>query len=755
MALFSSTINSSNIKFRFAEKYSSSAANIQTGINLPGVYRGAEILESAGGADTSFRIAVGPENDSLILHQNTTNGIATVVRVESNVIMDMSAQSWPIPSDIEWVVYMVVDYDDNVDTTGSFAVDIPANVPDDAVILAHIFMESGDTSILQSRIRIDGSYRDKVLGKKGILIRRKIEKTTSSATRFQLTGRISFVDQTYNWSGKVKFLSGIDSDSVLIGSNGGEIYAGSWYTQEIGGSAITLSDLDEDGCYTDPWISIVFFDVTETSLTGTFAVAYWEFVVLEDLDTAEAISTDPNLHSNNVFCKGNSSYADILYTGTLTNQIDSLLSMIHQRVRNPHPDSPPPPGGWTLIWRSNNAVFDVSVDEDTVSLYFSSEGFLVCKGGYMSGGANFYVNEAGNCTVIFIDDNRIYKMFKSFSSAPDSSDIYYDEAWDSWDKSEAGNVEFGTSNIQRIFEFIEWGTAQMAAIPDASGRDYRLEILRLADHIRIYYTSPSNAASFEIACGCYWDDSANLWRRVGTQNFDSTLYSFSRNSFVVFHKDRNDANWTTGWSSTDFSVSWVFADGNSFAPIKLTGPIEEEWDVDFKVVLVDDLIKAMGRYSGWEGVERGRKIYYRGQRIIVPSTGDFSISKKSGLNADIVVSAPTEWGFTAGGLVYLVDSLEGASIYELLSDRIKLIGWNLGIDPGSHICLKGDGVNEAWLVKEVYEFGGATNNTSCIVETNGGINNVPTSIGTKKAYYISNADLGSEISATYTIKLFG
>jgi hypothetical protein len=753
MALFSSTINSSNIKFRFAEKYSSSAANIQTGINLPGVYRGAEILESAGGADTSFRIAVGPENDSLILHQNTTNGIATVVRIESSVIIDMSAQSWPIPSDIEWVVYMVVDYEDNVVTTGSFAVDIPVNVPTDAVILAHIFMESGDTSILQSRIRIDGSYRDKVLGKKGILIRRKIEKTTSSATRFQLTGRISFVDKTYNWSGKVKFLSGISSDLVLVGSNGGEISAGSWYTQETGGSAITLSDLDEDGCYTNPWISMSFFDVSESSWTGTFAVVYWEFVEFEDFDTDNAIATDVNSHANSVYCKQNTTYADAqLPYGSLTSQISSLLYHIQQRIKNIHPDSVS--STWILLWRSNNVIFDTNVDKYTTSVYFSSEGLLVCKGGYISGSTDFKTNESGHCTVIFIDDDKIYKMVKSFSGAG-TSDIRYDEAWDSWDRYSSGLNRFGTSNIQRLFEFVEWGTAVMDALPDESGRDFRLEILRLAEHIRVYYTNPDDGASFEIACGCYWDNSASLWRRVGTQAFNSILYSFSRSGFVLFNKDRNDANWTTGWSSTDFSASWSFSEDTAFSPIKLVGSIKEEWDVDFKVVLSDDLIKAMGRYSGWEGVERGRKLFYRGERLIVPSTGDFSVVKKSGLNADIVVSAPTSWGFTAGGLIYLVDSLEGAVIYELQTDRIKLIGWNLGIDPGSHICLRGDGVYKSWLVKEVYQLGGATNNTSCIVETNSGLDNVPTSIGTKKAYYVSNEDLGSEVTAVYTIKLFG
>ncbi|MEJ2293269.1 MAG: hypothetical protein P8Y23_00695, partial [Candidatus Lokiarchaeota archaeon] len=95
------------------------------------------------------------------------------------------------------------------------------------------------------------------------------------------------------------------------------------------------------------------------------------------------------------------------------------------------------------------------------------------------------------------------------------------------------------------------------------------------------------------------------------------------------------------------------------------------------------------------------------------------------------------------------------AIYTLVSDRINLIGWNLGINPGSHICLRGDGVNKSWLVKEVYELGGATNNTSCIVETNSGVDNVPTSVGTKKAYYVPNFDLGSEVTAVYTIKLFG
>lgn len=755
MALFSSSINSSKIKFRFAERYASDAANIQTGINLPGAYRGAEVLESAGGADTSFRIALGSDNDSLILHQNTTNGIATVVRMDATVIMDMSAQSWPMASDVEWVVYMTVDYQDNQDTTGAFAVDIPASVPTDSVILAHIFMQSGDISILQSRIRTDGSYRDKVINKKGILLRRKVGKTTSSATRFQLTGRISFVDKTYNWAGKVRLVSGISSDIEMIGGNGGEIYAGSWYTQETGGSAITLSDLDEDGCYTNPWISMVFFDVSESSWTGSFAAIYWELVELEDIDTDDAIATDVNPHANNVYCKENTTYPDAqLPSSSLTGQMSSLLNLIQNRIKTIHPTSPIT-STWVLLWRSNNIILDSTVDTDTVSVYFSSEGLLVCKGGYMSGSTDFCVNEVGHCFLVFADDDRIYKMVKSFSSAPDSSDIHYDEAWDSWDRYEAGNVRFGTSDIQRWFNFVEWGTANMDALPNESGRDYHLEILRLAEHIRVYYTNPVNGAAFEVACGCYWDDSTNLWKRVGTQSFDSVLYSFSRNGFVIFNKNKDDANWITGWSSSDFSVSWGFADGNDFTTLKLNGPIKEEWDVDFRVVLSNDLIKAMGRYSGWEGVSRGKRVYYRGERVVVPSTGNFSVVKKSGLNADIVVSGPEEWGFTAGGLVYIVDSLEGAVIYELQTDRIKLVGWNLGIDPGSHICLRGDGINEAWLVKEVYEIGGVTNNTSCIVETNSGINNVPTSIGTKKAYYVSNANLGEEISAIYTITLFG
>jgi hypothetical protein len=754
MSLASSSINKSRIKFRFAERYASDAANIQTGVNSPGVYRGAEVLESEGGADTSFRIELGPENDSLILHQNITNGMATVVRLESRVILDMSSQTWPIPSDVEWVVYMVVNYQDFQDTTGAFEVDIPSNVPDDAVILAHILMQSGDISILQSRIRTDGSYRDKVLGKKGILVRRKIEKTTSSATRFQLTGRISFVDKTYNWAGKVRLVVGISNDTGMIGSNGGAISAGSWYTQEIGGSAITVSDLDEDGCYTDPWISMSFLDVSESNWTGTFAVVYWEFVEFENLDTDDAVATDVNPHANNVYCKENTTYTDAqLSNGSLTSQISSLLYHIQQRIKDIHPDSVS--SSWTLLWRSNNVIFDSNVDEKTVSVYFSSEGILVCKGGYMSGTNDFHINEIGYCSVVFIDDDKIYKMVRSFISAPTSVDIRYDGDWDSWDRYGAGLFTFGTSGVQRLFNFFEYGTAKMAALPNEGGRDFRLEILRLAEHVRVYYTNPDDGASFEIACGCYWDDSVNLWKRVGTQEFNSVLYSFTRSGFVFFNKNRNDANWTTGWSSTDFSVSWSFSDDTSFSPIKLVGSIKEEWDVDFRVVLSNDLIKAMGKFVGWDGVERGKKLFYRGERLIVPSTGNFSVVKKSGLNADIVVSAPTSWGFTAGGLIYLVDSLEGAAIYTLVSDRINLIGWNLGINPGSHICLRGDGVNKSWLVKEVYELGGATNNTSCIVETNSGVDNVPTSVGTKKAYYVPNFDLGSEVTAVYTIKLFG
>lgn len=754
MALFSSSISKIKIKFRYAERYSSDAANIQTGINLPGAYRGAEILESVGGADTSFRIALGPENDSLILHQNTTNGIATVVRMDAAVIMDMSAQSWPMTSDVEWVVYMTVDYQDNQDTTGVFAVDIPASVPTDAVVLAHIFMKSGDVSILQSRIRTDGSYRDKVLSKKGMLIRRKVSKTVSSATRFQLTGRISFVDKTYNWSGKVRLVSGISSNTEMIGSNGGEIYAGSWYTQETGGSAIGLSDLDNDGCYTDPWISMVFFDVTESSWTGTFAAVYWEFVSLEELDTDDAIAADVNPHANNIYCKENTTYPDAqLPFSSLTGQISSILNLIQNRIKTIHPN-PSPSLDWILLWRSNNIISDSTVDRNTVSVYFCSVGILVCKGGYMDGSKDFYVNETGGCSLAFINGRRIYKMVKHFGSVPDSSDIYYDENWDSWDKYETGLVEFGTSDVQRLFEFVEWGTAKMAALPNTGGKDYRLEILRLAEHVRIYYTNPSNGAAFEIACGCYWDDSVNLWKRVGTQAFNSVLYSFSRNGFVFFNKDRNDTNWTTGWSSTDFSVSWSFSDDTSFSPIKLVGPIKEEWDVDFRVVLSDDLIKGMGRSSLWDGVNVGKNIFFRGERVTVPLTSDFLVVRKSGLIADIVISGPNYWGFTAGGLIYLVDSLEGAPIYSLASDRINITGWGIGIDPGSHICLRGDGVNEAWLVKEVYNISGASNYTSCIVETNSGNNEVPTVVGTKKAYYVSNSDFGEEVSAIYTITLY-
>jgi len=752
MALFTSSIDSSRVKFRFAEQYSSEGSNIQTGVNIPGAYRGANVLESSGGPDTAFRISSGSDSDSLILHQNNTNGMATVVRTESDVIMDMSSETWPIVSDVEWVVYCIVDYTLNTDTTAAFEVDVPGMVPDDAVILAHIFMEAGDTSILQSRIRTDGSYRDKVLSKKGLLIRKRKDITVSGATRFLLSGKISFACQDSDFKSKVKLSLQSNPETPLTGSNGGEIYAFTWYNQSSGGSMIGLSDLDEDGCYTDPWISIMLSDVPETTWTGTFSAIYWEFVNFEDIDTTDDIAGGINTHANNVVCKENVAYTDPLYANFLTGQTDSILSMIHNRIRSQHPTSPTP-SIWTLLWRSNNATSNMDVDNGTVSVYFSSEGMLVCKGGYVSGISGFYINETGETTVVFIDDGAIYKMTKNFTSAPTSVDMYNGIYWDSWDKWEAGSVEFGTDDVQRIFNFVEWGTVMMDAVPDEGGREFRLEILRLVDHIRVYYTNPTYSASIEIACGCYWDDSASLWRRVGTQSYNSVLYSFSRSGFTIYNKDRTDSNWTTGWTNAQWSVNWRFAYGNDFTAVKLYGPIREEWDIDLKVVLSNDLIRSMGSSAVWTGVSRGEILNYRGERTVNPSVGDFVVSKNYGLDAVVNVSGPTGWGASVSGAIDLLSTLEGPSIYALSTNTIALTGWNLGIDPGAYICLRGDGTNKAWMVKEVYQLSGASNYTSCIVETVGP-GNVPTSIGTKVAYYIPSSDLGDEVVAGYHIALY-
>jgi len=703
-------VNSSNVKLRFSEPYYSQATNIQAGISLPGAYRGGDVLESSGGADEAFRIAVGSEGDTLILHQNTTNGAATVVRLESEVLMDMSGETWPAPSDISWYVYLTVDYQLDQATTAS--IETGTSLPTDAVSLAVIDIEAGDTSIEQSSIRTDGTARAKVLSKKGILVNRYEEIPASvGTTRFQINGRVCWLNDDFPEDGKMKLIRDA-SNYRLFGSDGGSIYTGDWYNVPSGGVALTVSDMDEDGCYTNPYIEMDFTYTSDTDYDDAFKVIYWTHAAFDEIDTdSDNQPGYTGVSDRDVFCEEQSGTPDSLSSAPLYSQIFALLSITNRRIRNSWPTANT--STWENVWRSNNIGIgvDSSVDNETTSLYVNDTGVLLCKGGYISS-TNMVMNEGGDISCIIFSDTAVYRMgTESFSSGsyPASNSLFSSSDWGSWELSDATGAIFNDREWSNIFYGLL--SADVQAVPGSGGYDSTAEILKLADHTRVYYRSISEHSELIISSGCYWYESGTEWRRVTTEAQNASMMSIGRDGIKMYQKYMNDADFATGWTDSDWSTSWQFGANTTddFYPLGLDGLSKDEFVASFSTQKSDAIVRNASSILS-SGAFVSVYIPFRGRMNTPPSPGDFASLKKSGQDmANLTVSGVSEFGFNVSGYMEIESGLESYAISSITTpDTIVIAGTSNNFFPGQGIYVKNASFSEYYQIVTVVKAGTTT-----------------------------------------------
>lgn len=750
MALQSSSISSSNIKLRFSEPYYSQATNIQNGVNLPGAYRGGDVLESSGGADTSFRIGLGTDGDILILHQNTTNGAATVVRLTSQVLMDMSGETWPAPSDVSWYVYLTVDYQLDAETTAAIEVDTSGSVPTDAVILGVIDVPSGATTIQQSYIRTDGSARDKVLSKKGILVKRYEEIGASAGTtRFQISDRVCWLNDDLQQSTKMQLVRDA-SHYELFGSDGGVIKAGDWYVGSSGGTALTVSDMDEDGCYTNPYIEMDFTDTADTDYDDAFRVLYWTHVPIDEIDTGSGdMPGTAGVSSKDVFCKAQSGTPDSLGSAPLGSQMFALLSLVNQRIPYTWPTANT--STWEILWRSNNVSIgiDSAVDSETTSIYVNSTGILVCKGGYISS-TSMYMNEGGDIQCFILSDNATYSMkTNGFSSGsyPASNSLFSSSDWDYWNLSDETGDVTGTAGAFP-FTFYEHASVTMNATPDDSGRDSTLEILSLDDNIRVYYRSIDDNSEFILTSGCYWSESTTTWKRVTTEFKNATALYISRGGIFIKQMDRNDALFATGWLESEWSATWTIGSETSvFTPVRLSNTISDELWAKFSVQKNDSLIRKIAKSTLTTGVSVYAVINYRDRWDTAPSSGDVTFSKFGGEDVDsIAIQEINEYAIVIGGVMDLTNAVTSYTVSSYGSGTIVISGINQGFIPYQSVAIIGTGINTYCVITDISEGGG---NTTLTVESDVAL---PGSVTDEVVYGIPQLDQGSELVSYYRVR---
>lgn len=704
-------INKEHIKFRWAEPYASDASNVQMGINDTGAYKGATLSVSGG---TSVTIA-DEDGECLLLHRDPSDGISTVIRVPSSVVIDLStALTWPIPSDISLYFFATTDYQINQETTGLWqVVDDVGDIPAGAVRLGTIELSTGATGINDSDIRVDGDHRDRVLRKKLIRIpRRQGYGGGSPITRFIIPRKVYFMGDASWVPNKEKIgLRGLysDYDKPLMGSDGGEIVAGEWYPSEVSPTPLTLSDMDDDVCYTNPWIEFDFSDTSDSDTDQAFSAIYFECVELEEMDNYARDFADIKIpHSTSMYSKEVSDYPDSLTKGTLISQLIGLLSLINDRIKSVYPEVST--GAPFLLWRSNNVTSDAGVDEDTISIYFNTVGIFICHGCYMTGSYTVYVQTAGHVRVIFYENfEGVSHMHREFTGGeyPTSLSITNPASWDSYEQNKM--VEFDHSGGMKQYTYEESASVEMDGVPDTGDNEEYIQMFDVAGgRIRAYWGGNTNFDScrFFLTFGCYWDDADSNWKPTAGYGGDWAFALSMENDKISIrrHDLINDLNVNGGWTETNWTTSWEFHDGDD-SP-RIDGKSEEKHLAIFKVQKLDCHIRRMID-PDWVGPTVITNVPSPLRRGSAPNT--VNISQATGgtivSQSRSVVGTISRYGVQIEAQFDVTDLAEGVTPQSFLSTptRIRLpgTGYNIGIGQWLAIRSPTDSNEGAWCVKDI------------------------------------------------------
>lgn len=748
------TITNTNIKFRYGELYASDAANTQAGVNTPGAYRGAIVTASGG---TSIKIET-EDGETVVVHRDASTGFATVVRVTNNISIDLSS-SLPTAGSDNWYVYLDVDYQLNDTTTGSWVVvDDVGDIPTDAVRLATIELTGVVSVINQEDIRTDGTNRDKVINKRGILVPKLLQVSSGGPgrVRFQIEDRVSYLGEIGDDDNRVRLCqTGGNYMDPLVGSEGGEIKASAWYDAEVGGSSLSYSDMDEDGCYEDPWVSINFGDTVDTDYDSAFQAAYWAYVPFDDIDVTEAYPGFLGVHANNVECKAITDSPDSTVKGDLGSVLEIIVGLVNDRVKTIHDDSVSMT--WVLLWRSNNKTDDSTVDNDTISIYFSSEGLLYAKGVYISvigTHTDAVANEAGSVMVLYMDDDSTRRRQKNINggeSFPFYMGIEAEADWDIYNRT-VGNQTV-IDNIDHEYQYEEWAKVLMEATPNVGGRNSKIQILDLDSHIRVYYEGYNDGAWLHLCSGCSWDEGDGLWRSVSSTPKNAHMISVGRDGISFSSKDQNDADWLSGWSS--WTSYWSF--GGTSAPMdvmEVLGDVYEEHVVEFKYVLSDYYIAELVSPS-YTGPTVYVPVNYRSKRLTTPEASNVTYGHKSGETlSDMTCSGRGHWGMLVSARLPILSHVQAMTINYMTAPYTIVVNDYPEIAIGQTIVVRGSTVNEYWTVSDV-SWSVTPNTTTITVYNNPDRDSVPNwSTGDEVAYCIAADERGKELSSFYYVRLY-
>lgn len=526
MAIQSSVISPTKIKFRYGEPYGSEASNVQMGVNDRGAYRGALVQQESPDPEKTFRINT-EDGDSVVLHRDPATGYCVVVRETVNVQMDMISRfssGGAIPAGgEEWFVFMVADYGIEGSTTASFQVDtvVPAN----AVMLAKIEMPAGATEIKQEYIKTDGSNRDKVAKKHGVsVVKRVTIPAQLGRTRFQIEDKVCFLgDEDEDQSrSKIRLTEfGYNSYIPLVGSDGGQIIASNWFAAETGGSALQIEDMDKDGCYENPWIEMSFLDTVDTSANGELNAFYYAYVAFDEWLVSDNRAGFMGLHTNDISGKNMRGTPDTVWRGTLSEQLSSMLSLVNNRVREKHSGTGTQ-SEFILMWRSKD-VDDADVDENVVSVYFRDRAFLLVFGGFVVKDGiwdSIRVEKSAGTNMVSFYYSSGKKMAHgsiNVPTVPSQMRMLSSSAWDVWEEKDITNYD--TPIEQRYFvgklNKILGGNSGYAyerwyVTPGENGIDKNIQLLKLEQlNSGIYLTQDG---AIVIANNCYWSEGNNRWQ---------------------------------------------------------------------------------------------------------------------------------------------------------------------------------------------------------------------------------------------------
>ena len=747
-------IDNTKIKFRFSEPYASEASNIQMGVNLPGAYRGAIVEASSPASRYIYINKESGDSDSIILHRNSSDGVCTVVRETLDIELDVSSV-WPISSETTLYVYMYVDYDHTPQTSGIFRVvnDI-GDVDPDAVMLAHVVLPSGAANVEQEYIKTDGSKRDKVHSKRGIVVMKRADysSTILHRTGFEITDKVCFMGSSYPRN-RVRLGDGVTNIYPLTGSDGGQVLASTWYDVE-GGTPLSLLEMDEDGCYTNPWITMDFDDTDDTYNTSGFSAWYYAYVPFDELNAEDRNAGFFGLHTNEIYGRDKDGSPDSLDNGVLDEQLDSLLGFINDRINEIHPTTVS--STWLLLWRSNNVATNADVTNDTFSVYFNNNGFALLRGGYMDGN-NFTVpvtGETGDVSAIFIYSNDMYFAKTNVSSLPFSQSILSASGWDEYQLTDGDSGAFW-HNIYSFY-FYESAKVTMSATPDTGDNEKYIELLHLSDgNIRMYWGgySDTDQNDFLICWGCYWDNASSLWRRSSSASFDARVFEIGYGDISLKVKDTTDSDYLTGW--TNWSGSFGFD-----SRIKLYGSVPQKFIVPFKVMLTEDLVRGM-RDSTYIG-PRINSVVNLGLRRSISVSGPYTWTQLGSVSLDEtgVVDSSTDYIHVYGDLD-ITNHLTELTLYPNASgnafvapDKINLdasVGWPQ-IVLGQAIGVRGD-INNMWVVESISYVAGSPSRYEITVDNELALNSVPDDTDTgNSAYILKPEDAGKEVVAFYSIE---